>query len=241
MTRSKSPPPYLRLVVEALQVGMTQGVEAAIAKGVPSDQALAQLRSNVVAFGAHLASPEVNFSPVTVSSMSIREALFQEIKETACVYVVSKWPGAPAEYNIIERHTGKQASTAILEFTSSVGFTSHYTFKLFPNTPVAPDKVTSLRMKTLEGLVAFGYNCVATGRDSIGRQYLHTVVMILSPQTAEKLSDFILREDPNFVLDLYKALLPQNAEKNKIELSPRLLFVKDNKSFTVPDFTPDTC
>ena len=68
--------------------------------------------------------------------------------------------------------------------------------------------------------------------DKFGRNYFIKMAVLLPSETAEKLFDFIMREDRKFVLDIYKTLFPENFEKNPITLGGTI--DKDGQKYSIP-------
>ena len=237
------PKPALSItLVRRLREGFERGIAGQVARGMPREEAIARAERNVGEFGAYLASPDFNVRTAVqpAEAKSEREALLEEIKTMAGGYVYSKWPSSASEYDVIETHNGKQAPFDILnEIAAARSHPDRFLSQVFPRPlPLDHNNVRNLYIKYFETYGVFCFTTTGTGTDSFGREYYHFVFILLPHEIAEKLFHFIMREDPNFVLDIYKAVFPQNYLKNRISLSGKMSFVKDGQRFAVPNFMP---
>jgi ankyrin repeat protein len=156
-----------------------------------------------------------------------KEALLEELKNSAGGYVFSKYPNS-SSYEVIERFSGentsKEISRRIVNF--SLGRTNIGPNRLPQSHDVQSAEVEAVYLGTVGDYTFFGMVWESVKSDSAGRKYVCRVNLLLPSENAENLIEYI-KKDPKFITELYKGLFPESQEANPIKLASTLSVFKD--------------
>ena len=158
-----------------------------------------------------------------VPKATSRQALLDEIKESAHGHVSSKCAGS-VSYCKLEPYSGKSLTHIPVSYFESVVSRPH---GLYHDRGEA--KTLFFDFFREDGICLFSFGGTSfnakkeLNREESGIRSYRAIVNISMPmETAEKVIGFILHEDPNIVLDVYEALFPKNCDFNRIHLSPNM-------------------
>ncbi len=233
-------------------VGANKAVQKLVEGGMAEPEARRMVLERVSRLYEAVGAGEIDLSAAVAGKgkeeKSPRDALLEEIRETAAGFVHSKWSGKKTDFIITEQYIGRKADRRINALVSQDQYTLYTNYrKYFPGKKNSPPDFVIPAVKKVDdefSLFCFESRCYVPGtnvenKDGWGRSYAHFVGVLMPQATGDKLADFILREDPNIIFDVYRALFPKNAAVNEIKLRRDMSIVIDDKTYAVPSFTPE--
>ncbi|MBI5047268.1 hypothetical protein HZC07_06080 [Candidatus Micrarchaeota archaeon] len=155
-----------------------------------------------------------------------RQALLEEISARVYAEIRSKWPGKSVEgYGVTETHAKRDTtrlSRNIPGYRDIVDLMGDDTARI-------KNSVKSLFFRSLSldlylfHMGGWAYDLSEDrNRDGHGRPCDVQVFMVMPKDTAQKLIDFVGKQDKRILFDIYKMLFPKNYDVNRIKISSSL-------------------
>ncbi len=225
---------------DAIAKGLEKGAQKAASKGMPIEQARAQALERLTEWASMLAEPD-RLTPVR-EEKSKKEALLEEIKAVACGLVESKWPGTKEDFHFTAKHIGKKATLEMMDYETLRKAVS----KLPAIVRQSPGPRLYIQAPSENPVIqAFDYAAFTFSRypiekytDRFNRRYWAMVAIFMPVETAEKLFDFIMREDRDFAIKVYETLFPDFAKHpetpHTLALDPNAVIVKNGTEYSIP-------